>query len=258
LLVFQTNSPTPFLPKMSKLIEQPDKFADLMESPFRLYALIHLFYKYIGDVKGKSVIDFGCGDGSYCRKLKKELGAKEVVGIDINEAVISRCNSKEKSESLGIKYILGDITKIDKMGEFEVAIAISLLNCAETKENLFAICSSIFKNLKPGSRFLCIIFNPQHKGITDYSDYYLSIEHKSDMKDGDIFRTKANYKSLNYSYEYIIYTKETIQNTLETAGFKNIIWHQVSVAAEGIQKFGIDYWKNYLIDPMGAILTAET
>ncbi|MCR4285656.1 MAG: methyltransferase domain-containing protein [Candidatus Kaiserbacteria bacterium] len=46
-----------------------------------------------GGVMGKRVLDLGCGDGSHAIVLK-EMGACEVFGIDINEAMLRRANQK--------------------------------------------------------------------------------------------------------------------------------------------------------------------
>ena len=45
-------------------------------------------FELIGDVKGKKVLDLGCGDGWYDRKLI-ELGASSVLGIDLSTKMIN-------------------------------------------------------------------------------------------------------------------------------------------------------------------------
>ena len=79
------------------------------------------FRKLIPDLNNKRVLDLGCGYGEndiYCR----ELGAKEVLGIDISEHMlkIAMNNNKDKK----IKYKLMAMEDIDKLKEkFDVVIS---------------------------------------------------------------------------------------------------------------------------------------
>ena len=79
------------------------------------------FRKLIPDLNNKRVLDLGCGYGEndiYCR----ELGAKEVLGIDISEHMIKIAldNNKDKK----IKYKLMAMEDIDKLEEkFDVVIS---------------------------------------------------------------------------------------------------------------------------------------
>ena len=79
------------------------------------------FRKLIPDLNNKKVLDLGCGYGEkdiYC----KELGAKEVLGIDISEHMlkIALDNNKDKD----ITYKLMAMEDIDKLEEkFDVVIS---------------------------------------------------------------------------------------------------------------------------------------
>lgn len=79
------------------------------------------FRKLISDLNNKRVLDLGCGYGEndiYCR----ELGAKEVLEIDISEHMIKIAldNNKDKK----IKYKLMAMEDIDKLEEkFDVVIS---------------------------------------------------------------------------------------------------------------------------------------
>lgn len=57
-------------------------------------------------VKNKTILDFGCGDGRYSVVLK-DMGAKEVFGIDVGEQMIKFANSKIKDKD-GINFLVAD------------------------------------------------------------------------------------------------------------------------------------------------------
>jgi len=77
------------------------------------------------------------------------------------------------------------------------------------------------------------------------------------MKDGDIITLTVFHKSTNVSLKYYHYSKETYENILTTAGFKNIRWTNLSVSPDGIKKFGSEHWKAFLEDPYLIIITAD-
>jgi len=223
--------------------------------------LVGFVYRYsciqlIGDIKGKSILDFGCGDGVFSR-LIKQFGASEVVGVDLSEKMIAACNKKEQLETLGIKYMIKDIRDMPKIDEFDIGVASFVLHFSETREQLFAMCTNIFKNLKYGGKLFCVVGNPNFKGITDYSEYYYQIIRSPVMKDGDIITLNVFHKSTNVSLKYYHYSKETYENILTTVGFKNIRWTNLSVSPDGIKKFGSEHWKAFLEDPYLIIITAD-
>ena len=51
-------------------------------------AELYTFALMIGDVRGKTVLDLGCGEGFYSRRLL-DLGAARVVGIDISPGMVA-------------------------------------------------------------------------------------------------------------------------------------------------------------------------
>jgi len=231
-------------------------YAAVRGHSFVPFVVKYSFAKYIGDIKGKSIIDFGCGDGDYTR-LFKQWGASEVVGVDISEKMITGCIKHEQLDALGIKYLIKDIRDISIIEEFDVGVASLVLQYSETREHLFAMCANIYKNLKPGGRIFCISSNPNYKGITDYSDYSIQILHSPVLRDSDIITLNAFQNTTKLSLMYYYYSKETYEKTLLSVGFKNIRWTNLSISPEGIKKFGAEFWKAFLEDPHIIIITAD-
>jgi len=86
-------------------------YNELTETPTTL--------KLLGNIKGKKILDLGCGPGFYLSKLKKR-GAK-VKGIDFSKELIRI--AKQENPDVEIKY--GDITKnlSYKNSEFDAIIS---------------------------------------------------------------------------------------------------------------------------------------
>jgi ubiquinone/menaquinone biosynthesis C-methylase UbiE len=85
----------------------------------------------IGDVRGKKVLDVGCGGGFYSLWLS-EKGAK-VLGIDGSKEMIKIAKKKASKKMFGTKFLIGDITDLRiEDGVFDLVL--STLVLMELKE----------------------------------------------------------------------------------------------------------------------------
>jgi ubiquinone/menaquinone biosynthesis C-methylase UbiE len=58
--------------------------------------------KFVGNLKGKKVLDAGCGDGYWSRIFAKQ-GAK-VIGVDLSSMMLEKARQEEEKEELSITY----------------------------------------------------------------------------------------------------------------------------------------------------------
>ena len=58
-----------------------------------------MFLRLVGDIRNKSVADFGCGDGFFTRILPQNFPS-EVVGIDYSEPMIKESHREKKMQIL--------------------------------------------------------------------------------------------------------------------------------------------------------------
>ncbi len=64
----------------------------------------------VGDVKDRNVLDLGCGNGYFSRKLAR-LGAR-VTGVDVSEQMICTAVEHERRQPLGIRYLTASATDL--------------------------------------------------------------------------------------------------------------------------------------------------
>ncbi|MES2471178.1 MAG: class I SAM-dependent methyltransferase [Patescibacteria group bacterium] len=112
----------------------------------------------LGDVKGKKILDLGCGNGKVARMLYRK-GA-HVVGVD---AVEDQINIAIENSPSHIEYHLGDVLKLNELNlpkDFDICI--SLMTFLHFNESQFLVAAKeIQEHLKPGGRLIYGDINPQ-------------------------------------------------------------------------------------------------
>ncbi len=98
-------------------IKKPKVLLEQYTIPSNLAAEI-LYFAYLnGDIKDKIVFDFGCGTGRLAIGASL-LGAKLVVGIDIDKSVIRQAKENLKLvKAKNVFFVLADITNLHCKGD---------------------------------------------------------------------------------------------------------------------------------------------
>lgn len=220
----------------------------------RTYIIDPSFIREIGNVKEKTILDLGCGDGNFTRKFKK-MGAKEVFGVDISKEMIRLAEEKTKNENLEIKYLTKDIKELGRIKEFDIISAPFLLHYSKTKEELLQICNNIYINLKENGRL--VTMNNSDDPIKDLKEFGAKTEGPSPLKEGDKIIVKLYHKMKEKcSFTTYYWSKKTYEDCIKKAGFKNIKWINLAVSEEGLKKYPEKNWKKFIKNPYLVILTA--
>ncbi|MFQ5831400.1 MAG: class I SAM-dependent methyltransferase [Candidatus Thorarchaeota archaeon] len=116
----------------------------------------------LGQVKGKKLLDAGCGEGYLSRHYARR-GAI-VTGIDVSAKLIEICREHPDQDSLGIDYRIGDICGLDGVSEEEfdqVLCNLVLLNSPCLREAF----QSFYRVLNPGG---ILVFSIAHPAFNFY------------------------------------------------------------------------------------------
>jgi len=233
------------------MTEYYDKIAEQYKRsktlPFRSYVEWFSYKKLLANITGMSVLDLACGEGFYTRRIKN-MGATNVVGIDISEKMIELARKREDKEQLGIQYVLCDVMILGKIGDFDLVVASYLLNYAKTKDELLKMCQTIFVNLKSGGRFVSINNNPDQppESFGTCKKYGFTKSIVGPLIEGavityDFFRLGQEFHIDNY---YL--SRQTHEWAFTEVGFRDISWKKIDVSYTGIKEFGLDYWQDFL------------
>lgn len=106
---------------LSKLkpIQTPKEYLEQYTiTPSLAADIVHMAYM-AGDIEGKIVSDFGCGSGRLAI-ASSLMGAKKVVGVDIDNDVLETAKSNATSAGVDVEFVCSDIA--DFKGECDTVI----------------------------------------------------------------------------------------------------------------------------------------
>jgi len=107
------------------------RFGRWIDQHFRrdIYVRFRLAFETCGDVRGKTVLDIGCGGGRYAIEFAKR-GAAQVVGLDFapNMLMLARQRAKEFAVQDSCQFILGDFMHWDFDQRYDICIAIGVFD----------------------------------------------------------------------------------------------------------------------------------
>jgi ubiquinone/menaquinone biosynthesis C-methylase UbiE len=119
--------------------------------------------KEVGNLKGLTVLDLGCGTGANMQMLI-EMGA-EVVGVDMSEFALKYCKEKK------LDVVLGTAEKIPfEAGKFDLVLASDVLEHIENDANAV---TEIKRVLRPQGVFISTV--PAHQWL--FSPHDSSLHH---------------------------------------------------------------------------------
>ncbi len=135
-------------------LEFLDNFGDFGDFA-RQHLLNPAIFSLLGDVKGKKILDAGCGQGYLSRLLAKK--SARVTGLEPAGDFIQYAIDKEEKERLGINYIKADLSRYKSRGKFDAVVANMVFMDIPDYQSAMANCIRV---LKPGGSFIFSISHP--------------------------------------------------------------------------------------------------
>jgi len=141
-----------------------DRIADVWHSGYnefgdvnRQYVIDPAILRILREVKGKRILDAGCGNGYLCRLLSKK-GA-EMVGVDVSTKFIEIAQTIEKNEPMNIEYHVGSVCDLSMCDDDAFDAVVSNIVFCDLQDLEKAI-KEIHRALKPRGKLVFSITHP--------------------------------------------------------------------------------------------------
>ena len=139
-----------FFDNYIELRNAENNYNDLIEQP--------IVFDLIGDVKGKSVLDIGCGYGAMTVKLA-DAGAQSVVGLDVSEKMITKAKIENQRNNIAYKILSAE--KLSELNEsFDAIVSCLAIHYIEDLNKLFA---DIYAHMNDNAT---LVFSMEHPMYT--------------------------------------------------------------------------------------------
>ena len=115
-------------------------------------------WEFLGeDVKGKYILDAGCGTGYLCRKLSRKKAI--VTGVDISDKMIEIAKIKSKEQNLDGYYLVDSVSELKKLSSNYYDIVVSNYVLQDTPD-LDSVMKSLYNVSKDSCRLILVITHP--------------------------------------------------------------------------------------------------
>jgi SAM-dependent methyltransferase len=208
------------------------------------WAECYTFFRMLGALEGKRVLDIACGFGFYTRLLKQR-GAAQVIGVDISPEMIRLAHQYEQAEPLGITYQVGDAATLPPLAPCDLVTAVHLLTYATSRDQLLGMFRSVYANLVAGGRFIAVTNNPaftlSKPNCTKYGVTVLRLEPEEDR-----YACEAEFVAASpFRVQWYQWHQAPYEWALREAGFRDFAWYPSEVAPEDVARYGEVYWRDF-------------
>lgn len=165
--------------------QEIDEFGDSGDF-FRQHLLNPALLELLGDVKGKTILDAGCGTG-YLSRMLAARGAK-MTGVEPAESMFNYAVFKEKENPLGIIYLQEDLSEYHSKEKFDVVVSNMVLMDIPDYETAMRNCINV---IKPSGTFIFSISHPCFEDIGDEWEKHQQVFVKEYLQEYEVERYHA-------------------------------------------------------------------
>lgn len=227
------------------MLNNYNKIADIYKEsntkPDKLYSILPTVLDIMKNrcISPKVITDLGCGDGFFTFPLSRMYKDAKVIGMDNSEAQIEKAQQNKKKLHLEqTTFVKSDIFKDSIRLSDIIAAPFVFGYCTEDELKTFLI--KLKNSLCPGGVLVIVLDDP--KGI-DNRKYGAKKTVVDDSLEIELYDNSQKYiTTLHAIYHY----PKSFVAILEEVGFINITVHNPIISDEGLQKYGQEWWGDYV------------
>jgi len=131
------------------------------QNDYRLHFLLPLTLDLLGEVRGRRVLDLGCGEGGYARELARR-GAI-VTGIDGSERLVEVARERSTPAGLNIDFFCLNANHLDSLVDASFDAVLAAMSLMDVEDYPGAVAEA-HRVLRPGGELLMSITHPCFTG----------------------------------------------------------------------------------------------
>jgi SAM-dependent methyltransferase len=189
-----------------------------------------------GNLSGKTLLDYGCGNGAFARFVLKNQPQARVIGVDTSESAIAHAHEKTQATE-AIEY--HQITNYVEMKQFtfDAACANFLFCIIPNIDTLIGIAKCVYAQLPVGASFVVVDPHPETHGkkFTSFQS-----EPAGHLTSGDRVHVRLFTESIDLEFDDYYWTRADYEHILQSAGFKTIRTEEPTAAHTNEQHLGAE------------------
>ena len=126
---------------------------DLINSQFG----IPFFVSQLPDLRGKTILDAGCGEGRSSRAIAQR--DSNIIGVDISTSMLELARSEEAQHPKGIEYIEGSCHALDAIESKSIDVVTSYMSLMDMPD-LDQVIHEFARVLKPQGKIFIMVRHP--------------------------------------------------------------------------------------------------
>lgn len=172
----------------------------------------------LGDIQGKRILDYGCGNGSFSRFLVQNFPLSRIIGVDTSDTAIMHAKIKT-DPGLSIEYhLINDYQDISAYA-FDAACFNFVFCTIPNFETIVNICKRTYEQLPVGGRMVILDPHPTSHGKRFAS---FESERPREYRSGETIHVKLYTDSIDLEIDDYYWTEQDYRTALNAAGFTQL------------------------------------
>ena len=241
-----------------KIAEDYDAY-NINDYAYRTLSELPSLLAAIGNLQGKTVVEYGCSDGFFCL-LWDKLGARSVLGLDLSPAMISNAKKGAEKKKSRAQFQVWDCLCQPAHEPCDVLTVPYTFNfAAQDYDSLVRMCCNAHSSLKRNGMLVALIDHwnpPPTDEMVQYGESLgvTKIANRPAM-DGDEIMITLQRKGTTTFKAYLV-TQEALEAALKTAGFRNVQFSRPVVLERAIDRLGAEIVSWCTNNPLSVVVTA--
>ena len=210
------------------------------DDPFRRGLHFPAVEELLGDLNKKRILDIGCGDGLFSRLLT-ERGAA-VVGYDRSPRQITEAQARVGAPGLDATFVVATPQTFVHDGTFDAATSVMVLQLATSPEELAAFFRSASRHLRPGGRFISVVFNPLFSAFGEDVGVRRWTRQENNNIRADFLDLASGRVEMTVEYNQQ-YTSEELERAAIGGGMKPAAWRKLFATPDAVRQMGAAFWQ---------------